>query len=81
MKCSLGESYTARSVLSSRFCNDVLDMARATVAEADALVSWNFQHIVRLDKIRSFSAVNLKQRYRPLTIHSPREVIDHGSEE
>lgn len=45
------------------------------------LVSWNFRHIVRLDKIRLFNAVNLEQGYKPLTIYSPREVISHEKEE
>ncbi len=78
---SLVESYTARCVLSSRFYNDMLHIALATVAEVDVLVSWNFKHIVRLDKIRSFNAVNLEQGYKPLTIYSPREVVDYGSDE
>ena len=43
-------------------------------AEVDLLVSWNFRHIVRYDKIRLFTAVNLERGYKPLTIYSPREV-------
>jgi hypothetical protein len=38
------------------------------VAEVDVLVSWNFRHIVRLDKIRLFNAVNLELGYKPLSI-------------
>lgn len=53
----------------------------ATVAEVDVLVSWNFRHIVRLDKIRLFNAVNLAQGYKSPTIYSPREVMSHGTEE
>jgi len=40
----------------------------------DALVSWNFKHIVRLDKIRLFNAVNVELGRKALTILSPREV-------
>jgi len=58
-----------------------LHIALATIAEVDVLVSWNFKHIVRLDKIRLFNAVNLEQGYKSLTIYSPREVISHGAEE
>lgn len=75
---SLAESYEARSVLSARFRNDMLHVALATISEADVLVSWNFRHIVRLDKIRLFSAVNLEQGYKPVSIYSPREVITYG---
>jgi hypothetical protein len=42
-----------------------------TVAEADLLVSWNFRHIVRFDKIRLFNSVHLEYGYKELHIHSP----------
>ncbi len=78
---SLVQHYIAHSVLGQRFMNDMLHIALATIAEVDVLVSWNFKHIVRLDKIRLFNAVNLEQGYKPLAIYSPREVISHGSED
>lgn len=78
---SLAGSYEARSVLSARFRNDMLHVALATIAETDVLVSWNFRHIVRLDKIRLFNAVNLEQGYKPISIYSPREVISYGKED
>ena len=64
-------AYEAHAVLGPRFRADMLHIALATVAEADVLVSWNFRHIVRLNKIRLFNAVNAEQGYRPLAIHSP----------
>ena len=78
---SLMQHYAERSVLGQRFMNDMLHIALATIAEVDVLVSWNFKHIVRLDKIRLFNAVNLEQGYKPLTIYSPREVISHAEED
>lgn len=77
---SLVQGYVARSVLGQRFINDMLHIALATIAEVDVLVSWNFKHIVRLDKIRLFNAVNIEQGYKPLTIYSPREVISYATE-
>jgi hypothetical protein len=47
------------------------------LAEVDALVSWNFKHIVRLEKIRLFNAANVELGYRILNILSPREVTTH----
>lgn len=69
------DAYAARGVLGARFRTDMLHIALATVADVDVLVSWNFRHIVRLDKIRLFNAVNLEQGYKPLLIYSPREVV------
>lgn len=74
---ALVAQYKARGVLSDRFLEDMLHIALATIAEVDVLVSWNFKHIVRLDKIRLFNSVNLEQGYKPLTIYSPREVISY----
>jgi hypothetical protein len=73
-------AYEASSVLGPKYWADMLHIALATVADVDLLVSWNFKHIVRFDKIRLFNAVNLQQGYRPLAIHSPREVTTHGED-
>ncbi len=58
----------------------MLHIALATVADADIVVSWNFRHIVRFDKIRAFNAVNMEAGYKALAIHSSREVATHESE-
>ena len=73
-------AYVAHEVLGPRFRSDMLHIALATVAEVDLLVSWNFKHIVRFDKIRLFNAVNLEQGYKSLSIHSPREVTTYGTD-
>ena len=39
--------------------------------------SWNFRHIVRLDRIRQFNSVNIELGYKQLAIYSPREVAPH----
>ncbi|MBN1441555.1 MAG: PIN domain-containing protein [Planctomycetes bacterium] len=74
-------AYESHGILASRFRNDMLHIAIATVAEVDVVVSWNFRHIVRLDKIRHFNAVSLELGYKPLTIYSPREVASHEQED
>jgi hypothetical protein len=70
-------AYEARRILAARDAADVRHIALATVAVVDALVSWNFKHIVRLEKIRLFNAVNVELGYRSLNILSPREVTSH----
>lgn len=75
---ALAGQYAARGIVGPKFRNDLLHVALATVADADVIVSWNFRHIVRFDKIRAFNAVNLEAGYKPLAIHSPREVATHG---
>ena len=76
----LANAYAAREILPPKFSNDALHIALATVADVDVLVSWNFKHIVRFDKIRQFNAVSMEQGYKPVQIYSPREVTSHGKE-
>ncbi len=75
------EAYEHRDILSARFRNDMLHIALATVAEVDALASWNFRHIVRLDNIQRFNGVNLELGYKTLAIYSPREVTTYERED
>ncbi|MBM4027885.1 MAG: type II toxin-antitoxin system VapC family toxin [Planctomycetes bacterium] len=73
-------AYQDHHVLGPRFRNDMLHIALATVAAVDVVVSWNFRHIVRLDKMQQFNGGNLELGYRALAIHSPREVTTYGRE-
>jgi hypothetical protein len=73
----LVDAYLARKILGAKYAADMRHIALATLAQVDALTSWNFRHIVRLDRIRLFNAVNVESGYRALTILSPREVTTH----
>ncbi len=74
----LADQYQRRRILTPKFYDDGIHIALATIAEADVLVSWNFKHIVKFDKIRLFNGVNLLYGYKPLQIYSPREVTTYG---
>src|ERR1035437_7130810 len=67
----LGRLYLEAGVLGPASANDALHVAIATVARADVVASWNFKHIVHLDKVRGFNAVNLREGYRLIDIRSP----------
>ncbi len=71
----LRDAYIAAGVVTRRRMDDATHVAAATVARADAIVSWNFRHIVRLRKIKAYNQVNLAQGYGILTILSPKEVM------
>ena len=70
----LAREYVSRGVISEAWIEDCRHVAAATVARADAIVSWNFRHIVKLDKIKGYNQVNLLNGYGMLTIVSPKEV-------
>ena len=70
----LRDAYIKAKILTPRSANDAAHVAAATIARADAIVSWNFRHIVRLDKMKAYNQINLLHGYGILTIISPKEV-------
>lgn len=73
---SLLEEYQKRQIVTEVYSNDLLHSAIATIS-AEVLVSWNFKHIVRLEKIQQFNSVNTSCEFHPLRVHSPREVAHY----
>ncbi len=71
---ALRSAYLVAKILGKKSIDDATHVAAATVARADAIVSWNFKHIVRLDKMKAYNQVNLANGYGILTIVTPREV-------
>ena len=71
---ALRDAYVRAGVVGPQWLNDAAHVATATVARADAIVSWNFKHIVRLEKIRGYNQVNESLGYAALAIITPGEV-------
>jgi len=70
----LATKYIERRIITETYYEDALHIAFATVYAIDVLVSWNFKHIVNFRRIAQFNGVNLEMGYKPIAIHSPREV-------
>ncbi|MGC8560088.1 MAG: hypothetical protein ACP5O1_05350 [Phycisphaerae bacterium] len=49
---ALRDAYIAAGVVTAKWLDDAGHVAAASVARAGAIVSWNFRHIVQLDRIR-----------------------------
>ncbi|MEW6203084.1 MAG: hypothetical protein AB1546_13990 [bacterium] len=77
----LRDAYLEAGIVGVRHANDAAHVAAATVARADAIVSWNFRHIVRLDKMKLYNRINLLYGYGILTIITPKEVQTDDREE
>jgi predicted nucleic acid-binding protein len=71
---ALRDAYLEAEIVGPQWTDDAAHVAAATVAKADAIVSWNFTHIVRLDKMKAYNRVNERHDYAPLTIISPTEL-------
>ena len=71
----LASQYLREGALTKRSIEDAQHIALATCNNVSAVVSWNFKHLVNMDRIRLFNSVNLKYGYGLIDIRSPREVI------
>ena len=71
----LAKGYMARGIVPQKKEDDALHVAIATVAEMDALVTWNFQHLANLRKTELFHSVSLEKGYlKKLEMITPMEV-------
>ena len=72
----LAETYISEGALTNKSYNDALHIALATINNADVLASWNFKHIVNINRIRLYNSINLKFGYRMIEIRTPREILN-----
>ena len=73
----LATEYIIERVVGQSSYADCLHIALATINRADFLVSWNFKHIVNIERIRGYNSINIKNGYKQLEIRSPREFEKH----
>ena len=71
----LAEAYVAARLVSPKFRDDARHVAIASVAAVEALVSWNFKHLVNLRKKRLAHSVNVRLGYHLIDLVSPEEVL------
>jgi predicted nucleic acid-binding protein len=76
----LHQAYLEAGIVGERQSDDALHVALATAAGCAVIVSWNFRHIVHLEKVPLYNAVNAMNGYNPLAIYSPLEVIEYEEE-
>ena len=69
-----------QGVVPPKYADDATHVAVCTVARLQYLVSWNFRHLVNVQREAGFNAVNLLQGYPPIRIVNPLELI-HGNED
>ncbi|WP_445735528.1 PIN domain-containing protein [Mariniflexile sp.] len=75
----LATEYITEKVVGQTSYADCLHIALATINRADLLVSWNFKHIVNIERIRGYNSINIKNGYKQLEIRSPRDLMNYGN--
>ena len=76
----LAHEYIREKVIGATSYTDCLHIALATIYRADFLISWNFKHIVNVQRIRGYNSINIKKGYKQLEIRSPRDFEKYEDE-
>jgi hypothetical protein len=71
----LAERYCQARAIPREYFDDALHVAIATLWRADALVSYNFTHLVRLDTMIQVNTINRDEGLAELHLCQPSEVI------
>lgn len=70
----LAEQYLKAGLIPEKYANDAMHIAAASYYGLDAIVSWNFEHLVKLKTKRGVLSVNVAEGYHPIEIITPKEV-------
>jgi len=73
----LSEKYILEKVVGKTSRADCQHIALATINKADVLVSWNFKHIVNLERIRGYNSINFREGYQMTEIRTPKEIFNY----
>lgn len=77
----LVDAYVGAGIVTERRRTDALHVAIAVASGCQAIVSWNFRHLVHFDKIALYNEVNLTQGFGTIAIHTPQEVLYYEDED
>jgi hypothetical protein len=78
---TLADRYIEEKVVGKTSVEDCRHIALATIHKVDVLASWNFKHIVNLERIKGYNAVNLRLGYAMIEIRSPKDLVNYGRDE
>ncbi len=73
----LADQYIQAKVVGQTSRADCQHIAMATLTKADVLISWNFKHIVNLEKIRGYNGINYQLGHNMIEIRTPKEIISY----
>ncbi len=76
----LADTYILEKVVGKTSLEDCRHIALATINKVDVLASWNFKHIVNLDRIKGYNSVNLKLGYSMIEIRSPKDLVNYEND-
>lgn len=72
---TLAQAYIHGGALPDKSIEDARHVAVSVINNLDAIVSWNFKHLVNIRRIKSLNLINEEMGYKHIEIISPQEVI------
>jgi predicted nucleic acid-binding protein len=73
----LADAYIIEKVVGKTSLEDCRHIALATIHKVDVLASWNFKHIVNLERIKGYNSINLRLGYQMIEIRSPKDLVNY----
>lgn len=70
----LADEYVNKRIFSEKNRDDALHIAVAVVNAVDYLVSWNFEHIVKVKTRRMVEVIDAEKNYKSIEIIAPPEL-------
>lgn len=70
----MASAYVGRGVFSEKYFDDALHVAVASFYDLSYVVSWNFEHLVKVKTRKGVNLVNILEGYREIEIISPQEL-------
>lgn len=72
----LAERYIKEGIIPERYRGDALHIAVSATNGIEAIISWNYEHIVKLKTRIMVNGINRLLGYREIEICSPEEVVE-----
>lgn len=73
---ALADRYIQEKIIPEKELNDAVHIAVASINNLDAIVSWNFEHMVKFKTRREVQGINMLMGYKTIEICSPLEMIE-----
>lgn len=77
---SLAQKYIDEGIIPVKYRDDALHISSASVYNSNAIVSWNFKHMVKLKTIIGVNGINKFMGYNEIEILSPDSIIAEEEE-
>jgi len=73
---NLAQIYIKKKIIPAKNFNDAQHIAIATVYKLNALISYNFEHIIRLKTVKAINQLNKQLGYQEINLVIPEAILN-----